>query len=87
MVGRRCGVGRQALNQLDNLKSFPGRKFQEGCQQPQAFNRFARWSPELRVQLCNRCRIFHLAPLMGNGNAIQGKREGLAQKVDIAASG
>jgi hypothetical protein len=75
MVGRRCGVGRQTLDQLDNLKSFPGRKFQEGCQQSQAFNSFARWSPELRVQFRNRRRIFHLAPLMENANAIQGKRE------------
>jgi hypothetical protein len=37
------------------------------------------------VHLCNRCRSFHLAPLIGNGNAIQGKRESLAQKVDTAA--
>ena len=36
------------------------------------------------MQLCNRCRSFHLAPLIGIGNAIQGKREGLAHKVDAA---
>ena len=36
------------------------------------------------MQLCNRCRSFHLAPLIGNGNAIQGKRKGLAHKVDAA---
>jgi hypothetical protein len=37
------------------------------------------------VQLCNRCRSFHVAPLIGNANAIQGKREGLAQQGDTAA--
>ena len=85
MIGRRCGVGRQTFDQRDDLKSLPGCKFQEGCQQAQALNGFARWSPELGVHLCNRCRSFHLAPLIGNGNAIQGKRESLAQKVDTAA--
>ncbi len=37
------------------------------------------------MQLCNRCRSFHLAPLIGNGNDIQGKREALAHIVDTAA--
>jgi len=37
------------------------------------------------VQLCNRCRSFHLAPLIGEPYAIQGKREGLAQQGYTAA--
>ena len=87
MVGRRCGVGRETFDQLDDFKSLPGGKFQEGSDQSQAFNSFARWCSELPVQLCNKCRIFHLALSIGSGDLIQGKREGLAQTVDTAAIG
>jgi hypothetical protein len=70
MVGRRCGVGRETFDQRDDFKSLPGCKFQEGSDQPQAFNSFARRCSELLVQLCNKCRSFHLALSIGNGNPI-----------------
>jgi hypothetical protein len=70
MVGRRQRVGCKAFDQFNDLKPLPRCKFEEGFQQPQAFDSFARWSSELFVQLCNKCGIFHLAPLIGNGNGI-----------------
>jgi hypothetical protein len=85
MIGRRCGVGRETFDQFDDFKSLPGRKFQEGSDQSQAFNSFARWCSELPVQLCSKCGIFHLALSIGSGDLSQGKREGLAQTVDTAA--
>ena len=70
MVGGRCGFGCKTLYQLDDLEAFPRCQSKEGLQQPKAFNGLARWSSELLVQLRNECGIFHLAPLVGNGNGI-----------------
>jgi hypothetical protein len=70
MVGGRRGFGCKTLHQLNDLEAFPWRQSEEGLQQPKAFNRFARWSSELLVQLRNERGIFHLAPLVGNGNGI-----------------
>jgi hypothetical protein len=70
MIGRRGGVGRETFDQLDDFKSLPGCKFQEGSDQSQAFNTFARWCSELLVQLCNKFRIFHLALSIGTGNPV-----------------
>jgi len=67
------GVGRETFDQLDDFEALPRCKFEEGFQQSQAFDGFARWSSELLVQLCNKCGIFHLAPLIGNGNGISRK--------------
>src|SRR5258708_2079566 len=61
----QCGVsvpGRKTFDQLDDFKALAGRQFKEGLQQSQAFDRFARWSSESLLQLCNKCGIFHLAP-------------------------
>lgn len=70
MVGGKLLVTREAFDQFDDFRPLPRCKFEEGLQQPQAFDSFARWSSELLVQLCNKCGIFHLAPLIGNGNGI-----------------
>ena len=70
MVGGRRGFGCQPLDQFDDFKSCPGCQSEEGLQQPKTFDRIARWSSELLVQLRNECGIFHLAPLVGNGNGI-----------------
>jgi hypothetical protein len=69
MLGRGW-VGRHTFDHLDDFEALPGREFKEGLQEPQAFDSFARWSSELFVQLRNKCGIFHLAPLIGNGNGI-----------------
>src|SRR6478672_1197887 len=86
-VGCCFGVGRQTFDQCDDFKSSLWCKFQERPEQPQALNGFARWSPELVLQLCNRGRSFHLAPLLGSGNAMQGKREDLAHKGRYSGNG
>jgi hypothetical protein len=70
MVGRRRAFNRKTLDQFDDFEAFPGRQPEESFQQPKTFDGFARWSSELLVQLRNECGIFHLAPLVGNGNGI-----------------
>jgi hypothetical protein len=70
MVGSRRGFGCEPLDQFDHFEAFPGRQPEESFQQSKTFDRFARWSSELLVQLRYECGIFHLAPLVGNGNGI-----------------
>jgi hypothetical protein len=64
MVGSCFGVGRKTFHQFDDFGSLAWCESSECPQQSQAFDSFARWSSELFVQLCNKCGIFHLAPLM-----------------------
>ena len=70
MVGGRRGFGCQTLDQFDDFKSCPGCQSEEGLQQPKTFDRIARWSSELLVQLRNDRGILHLAPSIGDGNGI-----------------
>lgn len=68
--GVRCLVGSKTFDQFDDFETLAGLKFKEGFQQSQAFNRFARWSSESFLQLCNKCGILHLSPSMRNRNGI-----------------
>jgi len=70
VVGGRQLLGREAFDQFDDFGPMPWRKSDEGLQEPQAFDRFARWNSELLMQLCNECGIFYLAPLTGDRNGI-----------------
>ena len=70
VVGGGLRVDHETFDQFDDLGPLRRCKFEESFQQPQAFNSFARWSSELFVQLRNKCGIFHLAPLIGNGHGI-----------------
>ena len=73
MVGSSRGVGRKTFDQFDDFKPLAGCKSEEGLQQSQAFNRFARWSSEPFLQLYNKCGILHLSPSMRNRNGISRK--------------
>jgi hypothetical protein len=70
MVRSRRGFGRETFDQFDQFEAFSGCQPEESFQQSKTFDGFARWSSELFVQLLNECGIFHLAPLVGNGNGI-----------------
>jgi hypothetical protein len=72
-VPRSLRCRRETFDQLDDFEPLPRRELDEGFQEPQTFDSFARWSSELLVQLCNKCGIFHLAPLTGNGKGISGQ--------------
>jgi hypothetical protein len=70
MVGAGRAFGCEAFDQFDHFEAFPGCQPEEGFQEPETFDGFARWSSELLVQLRDECGILHLAPLVGNGNGI-----------------
>jgi hypothetical protein len=70
MMWGGCGIGSEAFNQFDDFRALPGCKFKERFKQPQTFHSFAGWSSEIFVQLGSKRRIFHLAPLTGNGVGI-----------------
>jgi hypothetical protein len=70
MVEARRIFGCEAFDQFDHFEALLGCQPEEGFQEPETLNGFARWSSELLVQLRDECGILHLAPLIGNGNGI-----------------
>ena len=60
-TGRRPGIGGETFDQFDNFRSLPGRKFDEGSEQSQTFDRLARWRSKLLSQIGNKRAIHSLA--------------------------
>jgi hypothetical protein len=85
VVGCCCSVGRQTFDQGDDFKSLLGASLRNALSSRKLSTVSPRWSPELVVQLCNRGRSFHLAPLLGRGNACKANVKTLFTKVDTAA--
>src|SRR6478609_6073118 len=59
--------GGEVFDELDDLKTLPGREFQKRAEQAQAFDSAACRRAELEVQLSCEIEVLHLAPMTSIG--------------------
>jgi hypothetical protein len=87
-AGRRGWIGRETLDQLDDLKALPGFELEKCSQQPEALDGIARWRGEFPVKLRKKSGTFHLAPSMGSikVKAKKAVRQGLKKVSALTAA-